>query len=244
MKWLPIWCDNLVWLTDIPWFYGIFNAFSLSLVCVQKPFCINFYVSFSLFAGNLSKDERESFWARNAEKYHLRSLWRSFMAVMVRRWNRSEAAEGRWGSLTKCGVTKYMTDHHIHDSLSWWFVMKIREVVQYPNSKSLSVMERRSSMDRCACDDPSYLPSSVMKRAVEEFAKYGTTESMTARRDHNETSRGPSTQPFFDRFSANRVLLWLGFCFFINSSKNLVLGVRLLVIRHFYVRFFVRGLFW
>ena len=46
---------------DIPWFHGIFNAFFLSLVCVQKPFCIDFYVSLSLFAGNLSKDERGSF---------------------------------------------------------------------------------------------------------------------------------------------------------------------------------------
>ena len=27
---------------DIPWFHGIFNAFSLCLVCVQKPFCIIF----------------------------------------------------------------------------------------------------------------------------------------------------------------------------------------------------------
>ena len=26
-------------ITDIPWCHGIFNAFSLSLVCVQKPFC-------------------------------------------------------------------------------------------------------------------------------------------------------------------------------------------------------------
>ena len=46
---------------DMPWFHGIFNVFFLSLVCVQKPFCIDFYVSFSLFAGNLSKDERECF---------------------------------------------------------------------------------------------------------------------------------------------------------------------------------------
>ena len=37
-------------------------------MCVQKPFCIDFYVSFSLFARNLSKDERGSFWARNAKK--------------------------------------------------------------------------------------------------------------------------------------------------------------------------------
>ena len=39
----------------IPWFYGIFNGFYISLVCVHKPFCINFSVTFSLFAGNLSK---------------------------------------------------------------------------------------------------------------------------------------------------------------------------------------------
>ena len=28
--------------TDIPWSHGIFNDFSLSLVCVQKLFCIDF----------------------------------------------------------------------------------------------------------------------------------------------------------------------------------------------------------
>ena len=48
-------------MVDIPWFHGIFNVFSLSLVCVQNPFCIDFYESFSLFAGNLSKDEFGSF---------------------------------------------------------------------------------------------------------------------------------------------------------------------------------------
>ena len=46
---------------NIPWFHVIFNAFSLNLVCVEKPFCIDFYVSFSLFGGNLSKDERGKF---------------------------------------------------------------------------------------------------------------------------------------------------------------------------------------
>ena len=38
----------------------------MDLVCVQNPFFIDFYVSFSLFAGTLSKDERRSFCARNA----------------------------------------------------------------------------------------------------------------------------------------------------------------------------------
>ena len=59
---------NKVEDVDIPWFHSIFNVFSLSLVCVQKPFCIDFYVSFSLFAGNLSKDECGKFCARNAEE--------------------------------------------------------------------------------------------------------------------------------------------------------------------------------
>ncbi|TMW84606.1 hypothetical protein EJD97_024844, partial [Solanum chilense] len=89
----------------------------------------------------------------------------------VHRWHRSAAAEGRWGSLTKCGVTECVTDHRRHDGLSCWFIMKIREVVQYPNCRSSSVVERRPSMDRCACDDSSYLPSRVMKRIVEEIAQ-------------------------------------------------------------------------
>ena len=55
-------------------------------------------------------------------------------------------------------------------------------------------------MDRRAWNRPSYLPSRVMKRAIEEFAKYGTTESMTARRDHDDLSGGPSTLPRFDIF--------------------------------------------
>jgi len=101
-------------------------------VCVQKPFCINFYARFSLFVENLSKDERGRFWARNIEKYHLRSLWRSVVAVTVRRWHHSEAAEERWGSLTKCWVTKCVTDRRSRDGLSCWFVVMIREVVPVP----------------------------------------------------------------------------------------------------------------
>ena len=67
-----------------------------------------------------------------------------------------------WGS-------ESVTDRRRHDGPSCWFIMKFREVVQYPNSKSLSVLERRPSTDRCACDDPSYLPSRIMKREAEEI---------------------------------------------------------------------------
>ncbi|TMW83336.1 hypothetical protein EJD97_002055 [Solanum chilense] len=50
----------------------------------------------------------------------------------VRRWQRSAAAEGRWVSLTKCGVTESMTVCRVYDGLSCRFVMKFREVVPVP----------------------------------------------------------------------------------------------------------------
>ena len=37
--------------------------------------------------------------------------------VTVRRWQRSAATEGRWGSLTKCGVTENVTDRRSGGSL-------------------------------------------------------------------------------------------------------------------------------
>ncbi|TMX02067.1 hypothetical protein EJD97_022686, partial [Solanum chilense] len=52
--------------------------------------------------------------------------------MTVRRWQLSAAAEGRWESLTKCGVTESVTDHRSHDGPSCRFVMKIREVVPAP----------------------------------------------------------------------------------------------------------------
>ncbi|TMW98659.1 hypothetical protein EJD97_003681 [Solanum chilense] len=95
------------------------------------------------------------------------------MLVTVRRWHRSEAAEERWGSLTKCGVTKCMTDRRSHDSLSCWFVVKIREVVPVPKFQEYKCYGTDTLNGHCVCDDPSYLPSRVMKRATEEFAKMG-----------------------------------------------------------------------
>ena len=62
-------------VSDEPWFHGSFNAFSISLVCVKKPFCIDFYVSVSLFVGNLSKDERGSFCVRNVEETTYRAYY-------------------------------------------------------------------------------------------------------------------------------------------------------------------------
>ncbi|TMX04213.1 hypothetical protein EJD97_010705 [Solanum chilense] len=52
--------------------------------------------------------------------------------MTVRRWQRSAAAEGRWESLTKCGVTKLVTVRRVYDGPSCRFVMKFREVIPVP----------------------------------------------------------------------------------------------------------------
>ncbi|TMW83841.1 hypothetical protein EJD97_000608 [Solanum chilense] len=52
--------------------------------------------------------------------------------VTVCRWQRSAAGEGRWGSLTKCGVTKLVTVRRVYDGLSSRFVMEFREVIPVP----------------------------------------------------------------------------------------------------------------
>ena len=70
------------------------------------------------------------------------------------------------------------------------------------------------------------------RKQKKNCTKYGATEPTTVRHDHDVPSRGPSTQPRFDRFPVIRILVQLGFYFFINSSKNLVFEVRLLEIKH------------
>ena len=120
--------------------------------------------------------------------------------VTVRRWQRSATAEGRWGSLTKCGVTESVTNIRVHDGPSCRFVMKFREVVLVPIFQEFKFFEMKTLDDRCSYDGPSYLPSREMKRAVEEIAQVWTTESMTVRRDHDDPSRGPSIQPCLTYF--------------------------------------------
>ena len=89
--------------------------------------------------------------------------------MTVRRWQRREAAEGRWGSLTKCGITKLVTVRHGYDGPSCRFVAKIREVIPVPRFQELKYFETRPSTDRCAYDGPSHLPSRGMKKAAEEL---------------------------------------------------------------------------
>ena len=80
------------------------------------------------------------------------------MPVTLRRLNHSEAAEGSRGSLTKCGVTKCMTDRRRHDDPSCWFVLMINEVIQYQNSKSFKCCETES-LDGPSCMERSVIPA-------------------------------------------------------------------------------------
>ena len=89
--------------------------------------------------------------------------------VTVRRWQRSAAAEGRWGSLTKCGIMKPVTVRRGYHSPSCRFVVKFREVIPVPRFQELKYFETRPSTDRCAYDGPSHLPSRGMKKAAEEL---------------------------------------------------------------------------
>ncbi|TMW92229.1 hypothetical protein EJD97_013323 [Solanum chilense] len=102
------------------------------------------------------------------------------MLVTVRRWQRSAAAKGRWGSLTKCGVTKILTVHRAYDDPRRTVVSVMvcrfqRSTTAEGRMGSLSVGLRSprwsvESMtvrpaDRLVCDDRSYLPLRVIKRA-------------------------------------------------------------------------------
>ena len=106
------------------------------------------------------------FWAKKCRRDHLRSLWRSVVLVTVRRWQRSAAAEGRWGSLTKCGITKLVTVRRGYDGPSCRFVVKFREVIPVPRFQELKCFGMRPSTDRYSYDGPSYLPSRVMKKST------------------------------------------------------------------------------
>ena len=65
-------------------------------------------------------------------------------------WHRSAAAEGRWGILTKCGVTEYVTDRRSHDGPFCWFVIKIREVVPVPKFQEFMCFGMET-LDRLLC---------------------------------------------------------------------------------------------
>ena len=148
------------------------------------------------------------FWAKKCRRDHLRSWWRSVVLVTVCRWQRSAEAEGRWGSLTKCGITKLVTVRRGYDGPSCRFVVKFSELIPVPRFQELKCFGTKT-LDGQLCLWRSIILAveGNEEEQQKKLHKYGTTESMTARRDHDGPSRGPSTQPRFGRFPANRVLV-------------------------------------
>ena len=133
------------------------------------------------------------FWAKKCKRDHLWSLWRSVMLVKVLRWQHSTAAEGRLGSLTKCGVTESMMVRRVYDGPSYTFVMKFREVVPVP------IFQEFKCFGTKTLDGPLCLWRSVMiavegmKRAVEKISSSmgwrSTWRSVVTTMIHREVRR-------------------------------------------------------
>ena len=174
----------------------------------ESPFCANFDISFSLFCRTSVQSWMRRFWVKKCRRDHLRSLWRSVVLVTVRKWQRSAVAEGKWGSLTKCGDTYLVTVRRVYDVPSCRCVLKFREVIPVPKFQELKYFETKT------LDGPLCLWRSVTLAFEENeessrrnYTKYGTTESTTVRHDHDGPSRGASTQPRFGRFPVIRILV-------------------------------------
>ena len=145
---------------------------------------------------------------------HLRSLWRSVVPVTVHRWQHREPAEGRWGSLTKCGITKLVTVRHGYDGPSCRFVVKIREVIPVTRFQELKYFETKTlDGPLCLWRFVTLAVEGNEESSRRNSTKYGTTESTMVRSDHDGPSRGPSAQPHFGRFPVIRILVKLGFYF-------------------------------
>ena len=69
------------------------------------------------------------------------------------------------------GKSVQVWDYKACDGPSCRFVAKIREVIPVPRFQELKYFETRPSMDRCAYDGQSHLPSRGMKIAAEEIAQ-------------------------------------------------------------------------
>ena len=70
--------------------------------------------------------------------------------MTVRRWEHSATAEGRWGSLHKCGVTKLVTVHRVYDGPSCRFFMKFIEVIPVSKFQELKCFEMKA-LDKPLC---------------------------------------------------------------------------------------------
>ena len=94
--------------------------------------------------------------------------------VTVRRWQRSVAAEGRWGSLTKCEVTECMTDRRIHNGPSRVFILK------HLNSLNMGTWTTSLNFMKNLQDGPSQSRRTVVVSATPHLVRLPHLPSATA----------------------------------------------------------------
>ena len=105
------------------------------------------------------------FWAKNAEETTYGAydgpscLWRSVGGSIVQLLKEDGEV---WPSVGLRSLWRSVMAMMVRPAGSSWSSEKWS---RYPDSKSWSVLERRPSMDRCAYDGPSYLPSRVTKKS-------------------------------------------------------------------------------
>ena len=110
------------------------------------------------------------FWAKNAEETTYEAydgpscLWRSVGGSVEKLLNEDGEV---WPSVGLWSLWRSVMAMTVRHAGSSW---RSEKWSQYPNSKSRSILKRRSSTDRCAYDGPSHLPSRGMKKAAKEIA--------------------------------------------------------------------------
>ena len=147
------------------------------------------------------------FWAKNAEETTygaydgLSFLWRS-VGGSVEKLLKEDGEV--WPSVGLWSLWRFVMAMTVRPAGSSW---RSEKWSQYPDSKSWSILKwdpRRTVVlmtVRHTCRWGEW------RKQQKNCTKYGMTESTMVRYDHDDPSRGPSTQPRFDRFPANRVLV-------------------------------------
>ena len=142
---------------------------------------------------------------------HLQSLWQSVVLTTVRRRQHSAAAEGRWGSLTNCGVTKLVTVRRIYEGPFCRFVIKFREVIPVPRFQEMKCFWTKT-LDRSLCPWQSVILAveggkenskrncTSMGRRSPRRSVVTTTICRVARRPNRVLQISSKQSPFLIRF--------------------------------------------
>ena len=173
----------------------------------ESPFCANFDISFSLFCRKSVQSWMRRFWAKIAEETTYGAydgpscLWRSVGGSVEKLLKEDGEVWQVWG-------------YEDYDGPSWLWrsVLQVRREVQRSDPST-----QIPRVEVFLNEDPrrTVVPMTVRhtcrrgewREQQKKLHKYGTSESMMVRHEHDGPSRGPSTQPHFGRFPVIRILV-------------------------------------